>query len=95
MLFRSVRDLAHGTAHLLHGSTEGRFTVRYAPGKLSREEVESVNYSYMDVSEALRRYSPSVMREGWNTMPDGERVYYIATPSAGLWATREKLDARR
>ena len=90
-----MRDLAHGTAHLLHGSTEGRFTVRYAPGKLSREEVESVNYAYMDVNEALRRYSPSVMREGWNTMPDGERVYYIATPSAGLWATREKLDTRR
>ena len=90
-----MRDLAHGTAHLLHGSTEGRFTVRYAPGKLSREEAESVNYAYMDVNEALRRYSPSMMREGWNTMPDGERVYYIATPSAGLWATREKLDARR
>jgi nickel-dependent lactate racemase len=90
-----MRDLAHGTAHLLHGSTEGRFTVRYAPGKLSREEVESVHYAYMDVDEALRRYPPSAMNEGWNTMPDGERIYYIATPSAGLWATRAKLDAHR
>lgn len=89
-----MQDLAHGTAHLLHGSTEGRFTVRYAPGKLSRQEIESVHYAYMDVNEALRRYDPSLMREGWNTMPDGERVYYIATPSAGLWATRAKLENR-
>jgi hypothetical protein len=29
--------------------------------------------------------------EGWNTMPDGEKVYFISTPSAGLWAHREKL----
>jgi hypothetical protein len=37
------------------------------------------------------------MQEGWNTMPDGEEVYYIRTPSAGLWSTRAKLDdpARR
>jgi nickel-dependent lactate racemase len=90
-----LRDLAHGTAHLLHGSTEGRFTVRYAPGKLSRREIESVHYAYMDVNEALRRYPPSTMREGWNTLPDGERVYYIATPSAGLWATRAKIEGRR
>ncbi len=90
-----MRDLAHGTAHLLHGSTEGRFTVRYAPGKLSRSEVESVHYAYMDIGEALRRYPPSDMREGWNRMPDGERVYYIATPSSGLWTTRAKVDARR
>jgi nickel-dependent lactate racemase len=89
-----LRDLAHGTAHLLHGSTEGRFTVRYAPGKLSRREIEGVHYAYTDVNEALRRYDPAAMREGWNTMPDGERVYYIATPSAGLWATRAKLENR-
>jgi len=89
-----LKDLAHGTAHLLHGSTEGRFTVRYAPGKLTQKEVEGVNYAYMDVNEALRRYSPDILREGWNTMPDGERIYFIATPSAGLWATSARLTAR-
>ncbi len=32
--------------------------------------------------------------EGWNTTADGERFYFIPTPSAGLWATREKLYGR-
>jgi hypothetical protein len=34
------------------------------------------------------------MKDGWNEMPDGERVFYISTPSAGLWATKEKLGDR-
>ena len=31
---------------------------------------------------------------GQNTMPDGERVFFISTPSAGLWATRQRLEAQ-
>lgn len=27
-------------AHLIHGSSEGRFTVTYCPGGLTREEIE-------------------------------------------------------
>src|SRR5688572_3491651 len=38
-----MQDLAHGTAHLLHGSSEGRFAIRYAPGKLSKAEIEGVH----------------------------------------------------
>jgi len=89
-----MQDIPHGTAHLVHGSPEGRFAITYAPGKLSRADVESVGYGFMDVDEALARYDPAVMRDGWNTMPDGERVYFISTPSAGLWATRERLQSR-
>ncbi|MEE6282081.1 lactate racemase domain-containing protein [Georgenia sunbinii] len=89
-----MQDIPHGTAHLPHGSAEGRFTITYAPGHLSREDIESVGYQYMDVDEALRRYDPAVMKDGWNTMPDGEEVFYISTPSAGLWSTKEKLDQR-
>jgi nickel-dependent lactate racemase len=99
-LYRTERDLqeiAHGTAHLIHGSSEGRFTIRYAPGHLSQKEIEGVGYEYADLGEALTRYAPEHMTEGWNTMPDGEEVFYISTPSAGLWATKAKLDnpARR
>jgi hypothetical protein len=45
----------------------------------------------------MRRYDPAIMREGWNTMPDGEEVYYLSTPSAAFWATEAKLNypARR
>ncbi|TDE89969.1 DUF2088 domain-containing protein [Occultella glacieicola] len=89
-----MQDIPHGTAHLVHGSSEGRFRITYAPGHLTKEEIESVGYGYLDLSEALARYDPAVMKDGWNTMPDGERVFYISTPSAGLWATREKLSQR-
>lgn len=99
-LYRTEKDLqeiAHGTAHLIHGSSEGRFTIRYAPGHLSRKEIEGVGYEYADLGEALTRYAPEHMAEGWNTMPDGEEVFYISTPSAGLWATKAKMNdpARR
>jgi len=36
-----MQDLAHATAHLIHGSSEDRFTVRYCPGHLSRAEIEA------------------------------------------------------
>ncbi len=81
-----------GVAHLIHSSSEGRFTITYAPGHLTKEEIESVHYNYADLAEMQARYDPAIMKEGWNTMPDGEEVFYISTPSAGLWATREKID---
>jgi nickel-dependent lactate racemase len=86
-----LRDLAHGTAHLIHGTSEGRFTIRYAPGHLTRAEIEQVKFGYADLGETLRRYPIDKLNEGWNTMPDGEEVFYISTPSAGLWSTKEKL----
>ena len=87
-----MQEIPHGVAHLIHGSSEDRFTITYAPGHLSKEEIEQVGYQYADLAEMMRRYDPAVMNEGWNTMPDGEVVFYISTPSAGLWATKEKLD---
>ena len=88
-----MQDLTHGTAHLIHGSSEGRFNITYAPGHMTAEDIRGVGYDYMDIAEAQKRYDPDKMQYGFNTMPDGEVVYYIATPSAGLWSTRERLDA--
>lgn len=92
-----MQAMPHGVAHLIHGSSEGRFTITYAPGHLTRDEIEGAGYKYADLAESLRRYNPAKMKEGWNTMPDGEDVFYISTPSAGLWATDAKLNnpARR
>ncbi|MBT9330354.1 DUF2088 domain-containing protein [Acidipila sp. 4G-K13] len=92
-----MKAIPHAVAHLIHGSSEGRFTITYAPGHLTRAEIESVGYQYADLKQAQARYSPEKMKEGWNTMPDGEEVFYISTPSAGLWATHAKLNdpARR
>jgi nickel-dependent lactate racemase len=89
-----MQDLAHATAHLIHGSSEGRFKITYAPGHLTRSDIEGVGYEYADLSESMRRYTPESMTEGWNMMPDGEEVFFISTPSAGLWATKERLGDR-
>jgi nickel-dependent lactate racemase len=89
-----MQDLAHATAHLMHGSSEGRFTITYAPRHLSAAEIEGVNFRYADIGETVARYRPEQCTQGWNTTADGERFYFIPTPSAGLWATREKLYSR-
>ncbi len=78
-------------AHLIHGSSENRFTITYCPGKLSREEIESVGYRYAELPPMLRRYDPQRLRDGWNTLPDGERIYYISNPALGLWAYRGRM----
>ena len=89
-----LQDLTHGTAHLIHGSSEGRFRITYAPGHLRKDEIESVGFGYADLAETLRRYDPATLKNGFNTMPDGEEIYFISTPSAGLWSTAEKLENR-
>jgi nickel-dependent lactate racemase len=89
-----MQDLAHATAHLMHGSSERRFTITYAPGHLTQQEIEGVNFRYADISATIARYRPDECQLGWNTTADGERFYFIPTPSAGLWATRQKLHNR-
>ncbi|MEA3364975.1 MAG: hypothetical protein U9Q79_04980, partial [Candidatus Hydrogenedentes bacterium] len=89
-----LKDLTHGTAHLIHGSSEGRFTITYGPGEMTEDSMRAVNFGYLDLGQALERYDINTMRNGFNTMPDGEEVYFISTPSAGLWATKEKLHDR-
>ena len=90
-------DLAENlsaAAHLIHGSSEGRFTVTYCPGKLTREEVLSVGYGHGELEPMLRRYDPKILRDGWNELPDGERIYFIGNPALGLWASRKRMLGR-
>lgn len=78
-------------AHMIHGSSEQRFEIVYCPGGLSREDIEGVGYTYADPETMQSRYDPSVLRSGWNTMPDGENIYFIRNPALGLWAARSEL----
>jgi len=87
-----LRQNLAAAAHLIHGSSEGRFSVTYCPGHVSKEEIESVNFKYYDLSEAIKKYNPSVMKDGYNTTPEGEEVFYISNPSLGLWSSREKIE---
>jgi hypothetical protein len=82
-------------AHLIHGSSEGRFTVRWCPGHLSKEEVEGVGFEYGDLKTMLAVYNPQKLHHGYNHVGrddvDGEDVFFIPNPGLGLWAYRGKL----
>jgi nickel-dependent lactate racemase len=76
-------------AHLVHGAPEGRFTVTYCPGRLTRQEIETVGFQYGDYAEMSRQYDPETLKDGVNILPDGEEIFYISNPALGLWVRRE------
>jgi hypothetical protein len=89
----SNADLAadlSAAAHLIHGSSEGRFTIRWCPGHLSRKEVEGVGFEYGDLETMLTRYDPGKLGHGYNQIA-GEKVFFIANPGLGLWISPGKL----
>lgn len=73
-------------AHLIHGSSEGRFRITYCPGGLARDAIEGVGYQFADLAPTIVRYDPQQLSPGWNQLPDGEEIYFIANPGQGLWA---------
>jgi nickel-dependent lactate racemase len=77
-------------AHLIHGSSEGRFKITWCPGQLSKEEVESVGFEFGDLDTMLKRYNPDALHHGYNNV-DGEEIFFIPNPGLGLWAYRDKL----
>lgn len=80
-------------AHLIHGSSEGRFAVTYCPGHLTRADIEGVGYRFGDLATMQQRYSPDRLRDGWNDLPDGEHIFFIRNPALGLWAYEGRLRA--
>lgn len=78
-------------AHLIHGSSDGRFSITYAVDKLTREEVEKANFIYADYKETIKKYDPKKLKDGYNKLPDGEEIYYISNPALGLWADKNKF----
>lgn len=78
-------------AHLIHGSSENRFSITYAPGNISKEEIESVNYKYADLNEMMKIYNPQLLKDGFNILPDGEEIFFISNPALGLWAYKERF----
>ncbi len=77
-------------AHLIHGSSEGRFSITWCPGHLSKDEVEGVGYSYGDLNTMLKRYDPGKLSLGINKVA-GEEIFFISNPGLGLWAHRSRF----
>ncbi len=87
-----MRENLGVAAHLIHGSSEGRFRITYAAGGLTKEEVESLNFSYMDCDEAMKKYDITKLKDGYNTV-DGEEIFFISNPALGLWAFKDRFYA--
>ncbi|MHC4240314.1 MAG: nickel-dependent putative hexonate epimerase [Planctomycetota bacterium] len=86
-----LRENLSAAAHLIHGSSEGRFTITYCPGKLSRQEIEAANFGFAELEQMKSRYNPARLSDGLNTLADGERVFFISNPAIGLWAYRGRF----
>ena len=87
-----LRENLSAAAHLIHGSTEGRFSVTYCPGGIPGKAIEEVNYRYADLTATMKRYDPGRLVDGFNTLPDGEEIFYISNPALGLWSVRDKFE---
>ena len=88
---QDLRDNMGAAAHLIHGSSDGRFTITYAVKNITKEEIESVGFKAADYDEMVRRYDPEKLTYGYNILPDGEEIYFIPNPALGLWINREKF----
>ena len=78
-------------AHLIHGSSEGRFKITYCPGYLDKEDIENVMFHYEPIEKILKKYEIEKFRDGYNMMDDGSEIYFISNPAIGLWASKERF----
>jgi len=85
-----LRSSLGAAAHLIHGSTEGRFRVTYCPGSLTKQEIESVNMQYADLQTMMAKYDPKKLQNGPNKVA-GEEILYISNPGLGLWSTKARF----
>jgi nickel-dependent lactate racemase len=90
--YDDIRNNLSAAAHLIHGSSEGRFSITYCPGKLSKEEIEAVNFRYAPLSEMAKRYDPQKLQDGFNSLSSKEEIYFISNPAIGLWSSKDRFN---
>lgn len=79
-------------AHLIHGSSDGRFRITYAVKKLRQCEVENAGFEYMDYDEAVGKYNPKILKNGFNILESEEVIFYISNPALGLWVCKANFE---
>ena len=87
---QDLRDNMGAAAHLIHGSSDDRFTITYAVEKITQEEIAGVGFQPASYEEMVKKYDPTKLAYGYNTV-DGEEIYFIPNPALGLWINREKF----
>jgi nickel-dependent lactate racemase len=87
---QDLRNNLSAAAHLIHGSSEGRFKITYCPGHISKADIESVNFAYADLDAMIKQYDPAKLKDGFNTV-EGEEIFYISNPGMGLWSWKERF----
>ena len=85
-----LRENLSVAAHLIHGSSDGRFSITYCTRHLTGDEVRGAAFDYIPYDEIVKKYDPSKLTPGYNTV-DGEEIYYIPNPALGLWADRKRF----
>ena len=86
-----LRGNLSAAVHLIHGSSDDRFRITYCTRHLTQEEVTGVHFNYVPYDEIIKKYNPDTLVDGYNTLPDGEEIYYISNPALGLWADKAKF----
>ena len=86
-----LKENMSAAAHLIHGSSDGRFNITYAVKNISKEEIESVGFIAADYDEMAAKYDPEKLELGYNTV-DGEEIFYIPNPALGLWINKETFE---
>jgi len=91
-----LADNLGAAAHLIHGSSEGRFTVVYCTdpgaGGLTRAEVEGVGYAWRPLEAELERLGvgPDTSTGARRDLA-GAPFHHIARPALGLWTTARRI----
>ena len=81
-----LRQNLSAAAHLIHGSTEGRFSVTYCTDTVSKGDIESINFKHAELGQMMQKYDIKRLKDGFNVMKDGEEIFYISNPALGLWS---------
>ena len=86
-----LRNNLSAAAHLIHGSSEGRFNITYCPEPgVTHEEIAGVGFTPGNLDKMINKYNPETLKDGFNTV-DGEEIFFISNPGLGLWALKSQF----
>ena len=84
---KDLQENLGAAAHLMHGTSEGRFKITLATDKMSKEEIEAVGFNHISSSIIEERYGIHSLNEGAN-IANFEEVYFVRNPALGLWSVK-------